>query len=98
MKIWKKIRIKSKDKQIDIVAHSLTNYLFKYGPISDIITKYKIGVDDIKILNEYTVNRIAGLFLLYIAKDTKRINDILNKYNQKEIEPVTPEVEGYIEK
>lgn len=98
MKIWKKIRIKSKDKQIDIVAHSLTNYLFKYGPISDIITKYKIELNDVQVMNEYTANRIAGLFLLYVAKDSKRINDILNKYNQKEIEPVTPEVEGYIEK
>lgn len=98
MKIWKKIRIKSKDKQIDIVAHSLTNYLFKYGPISDIITKYKIELNDVQVMNEYTANRIAGLFLLYIAKDSKRINDILNKYNQKEIEPVTPEVEGYIER
>ncbi|MCI8347347.1 MAG: hypothetical protein HFJ12_05340 [Bacilli bacterium] len=98
MKIWKKIRVKSKDKQIDIVAHSLTNYLFKYGPISDIISKYKIESNDVKIMNEYTTNRIAGLFLLYVAKDTKRINDILNKYNKKDIKQVTPEVEGYVEK
>lgn len=98
MKVWKKVKVKSNDKQIDVVAHSLTNYIFKYGPISDIISKYKINSEDVKTLHEYTVNRVAGLFLLYIAKDTTRINDILNKYNKKDIETVTPEVEGYVEK
>ena len=36
--------------------------------------------------------------MLYLAKDTKRINDIVNKYNIPEgiIEQITPELEGYI--
>lgn len=98
MKVWKKIQIRSKDKQLDRIAHALSNYLFRYGPISEVISKYKINKEDVEVLNEYTTNRVAGLFLLYIAKDTKRINDILNKYNKKEAKEVTPEVEGYIEK
>ena len=38
--------------------------------------------------------------MLYLAKDTKRINDILNKYNFKDelIESISPLIEGYITK
>ena len=38
--------------------------------------------------------------MLYLAKDTKRINDIVNKYNIPEgiIEQITPELEGYIKR
>lgn len=98
MKIWKKIKIKNKDKSINQISHSLTNYLFKYGPINEIYTKYNITEEERKILNQYTTNRVAGLFLLYITKDKKKINDIINKYNQHKTEEVIPEVEGYIEK
>ena len=38
--------------------------------------------------------------MLYLAKDTKRINDILNKYNFKDeiITKISPLIEGYITK
>ena len=83
---------------LDKISHSLANYLFKYGPLSELVSKYKINHQDLEKLTQYTTNRIAGLFLLYVSKDTKRINDILNKYYRKEVGEVTPEVEGYIEK
>ena len=45
-------------------------------------------------------NRIAGLLMLYIAKDYDRINDIVNKYYVPNgaVEDVAPEIEGYINK
>ena len=43
--------------------------------------KYNISSNDRKELEQYTANRIAGLLLLYLSKDYKRINDIANKYN-----------------
>lgn len=98
MKIWKKIKINNKDKEINLIAHSLTNYLLKYSPINTIITKYKISQQDISKLDDYITNRVAGLFLLYITKDKERINDIINKYNQRNSQDVIPEIEGYIEK
>ncbi len=100
MKIWTKVRLKDKNKDVELIAKSLTNYLYGYGPIQDITRKYNIQKEDRKILDQYTANRIAGILMLYLAKDVNRINDIVNKYNIPEgiIKDVIPELEGYIEK
>lgn len=100
MKIWTKVRLKDKNKDVELIAKSLTNYLYGYGPIQDITRKYNIQKEDRKILDQYTANRIAGILMLYLAKDVNRINDIVNKYNIPEgiIKDVVPELEGYIEK
>jgi len=100
MQIWSKIHIKDKNKDIDIISKSLTNYIHSYGPIEDIYKKYNIKDEDKFILNSYVSNRIAGLLMLYFAKDTKRINDIVNKYNinNNTIGEIIPEIEGYVEK
>lgn len=100
MKIWTKVHLKDKNKDVELISKSLTNYLYGYGPIIDIVRKYKISPQDRKILDQYTANRIAGLLMLYLAKDTTRINDIVNKYNIPNgiIENIIPELEGYINK
>lgn len=100
MKIWTKVRLKDKNKEVELIAKSLTNYLYGYGPIQDITRKYSIEKEDRKILDQYTANRIAGILMLYLAKDINRINDIVNKYNIPEgiIKDIAPELEGYIEK
>lgn len=100
MKIWTKVHLKDKNKDVESISKSLTNYLYGYGPIIDIVRKYKISPQDRKILDQYTANRIAGLLMLYLAKDTTRINDIVNKYNIPNgiIENIIPELEGYINK
>ncbi len=100
MKIWSKVIIKDKNKEIETLAKSLTNYLYGYGPIRDLYHKYNIEEKDRKIINQYTANRIGGLLLLYLSKDIKRINDIANKYNiqASTVEEIQPEIEGYIEK
>ena len=100
MKIWAKISIKDKNKEIEEITKSLTNYLYLYGPIVELEKKYNIKNEDLKNLHEYTANRIAGILLLYLSKDYKRINDIVNKYNvhTNKIGNILPEIEGYIEK
>ena len=100
MKVWSKVFIKDKNKDVEIIAKSLTNYIYGYGPILDICRKYNISPSDRKTLDQYTANRIAGLLMLYLSKDFPRINDIANKYNinASNISDVTPEIEGYIEK
>ena len=100
MKIWRKIRLKDRNREIELISKSLTNYLFRYGPIDDLVHKYKIGSDDRKKIDQYTANRIAGILLLYMSKDIKRINDIVNKYNVPDgiIKEVIPELEGYIDR
>ena len=100
MKVWKKAFLKDKNNEINLISKSLTNYLYGYGPIRDLCRKYKINSNDRKLLDQYTTNRIAGILLLYLSKDTKRINDIVNKYNipDSNIDKVIPEIEGYIDK
>ncbi len=100
MKIWAKVTIRDKNKEVESVAKSLTNYLYGYGPIQDLCRKYNINQADRKILDQYTANRIAGLLMLYLSKDVKRINDIANKYNIDAVnmDNIRPEIEGYIEK
>ncbi len=99
MKIWTKVHIKDKDRQIEQISKSLTNYLYGYGPIQDISRKYGVDEEDRRILDQYTADRIAGLVMLFFAKNTTRLNDIINKYNiTPVIEEINPEIEGYIKK
>ncbi len=100
MQVWTKVRIKDFNKEVDYISKSFTNYLYGYGPISDIQAKYDISDEDRHILDQYVANRISGLLMLYIARDTNRINDIVNKYNVPDatVEKIVPEIEGYINK
>ncbi len=100
MEVWTKVRIKDFNRNITKISNSFTNYLYGYGPISNIQAKYDISDEDRHILDQYMANRIAGLLMLYIAKDYDRINDIVNKYYipNGEVEDVIPEIEGYINK
>ena len=100
MQVWTKVRLKEYNKKVDNISKSFTNYLYGYGPISDLQAKYDISDEDRHMLDQYMANRIGGLVMLYIARDTKRINDIVNKYNIPDgiVEEVVPEIEGYINK
>lgn len=98
MKIWKKIVLNEKNKDINIIANSLTKYIIKDNPILEIYSKYNVDIEDKNKIENYIANRIGGLLLLYFSKDTKRINDIVNKYNSNTNQIVTPELEGYVEK
>ena len=100
MKIWAKVQLTDKNKDVELISKSLTNYVYNYGPIQNLVRKYGITPEDRKTLDQYTANRIAGLLMLYLSKDYPRINDIANKYNINAINysEITPEIEGYIEK
>lgn len=98
MKVWTKVSLVDKNKQVEQIGRSLTNYLYEYGPMADIKSKYNISNDDYKEMTQYTANRISGILMLYLASDYQRINDIVNKYNIKNemIDSIIPEVEGYV--
>lgn len=100
MKVWTKVQLQEKDRDVEVISKALTNYLYAVGPIDDITKKYNISEEDRKAHDQYTANRIAGLLLLYLAEDTSRINDIANKYNftNTMVKDITPEIEGYINK
>ncbi len=98
MKVWTRLRLKDKTREIDISAKSLTNYLYSVGPIADMFNKYPISLREKQEFKKFTADRIAGLLYLYFSHDTKRINDIINKYNLGDNYDVFAELEGYIEK
>lgn len=100
MKVWTKVHLKDKDREVEVISKALTNYLYALGPMDDITRKYNISEEDRRRHDQYTANRIAGLLMLYMAKDTSRIDDIANKYNfnYTMVKDITPEIEGYINK
>lgn len=100
MKVWTNVKLTDKNNDVELITKSLVNYIYGYGPIQNITHKYQIKEEDRLLLDQYTANRIAGLLMLYLARDTKRINDIVNKYNISNsfIKEIVPELEGYIEK
>ena len=101
MQIWKKVKLKNIDRQTALLSNALTNYIYKEGPIVNIFNKYDISQKDRKILDDYTSSRIAGLILLFFGGDSKRINDIANKYNYldgiRDVMDVEAEIEGYVQ-
>ena len=46
MKVWTKVRLKDQNKKIEQVSRSLTNYLYAYGPASEVKEKYKLRTTD----------------------------------------------------
>ncbi len=98
MKVWSRIQIKDKNKDINTISNSLVNYIYKDNPINYLYHKYNINEKEKIAVERYIANRVAGLLLLYFSKDTQRINDIVNKYNINSQKEVIPELEGYIEK
>ena len=100
MKIWRKIHFLKKDKKLERIIHSYVNYVLEGSNFNDLIVKYKISAADIIHLRQQLANRMAGIYLLTIAKDEKRLHDIILKYQQDHLllEKIIPEIEGYIEK
>jgi len=50
---------------IDLLSKAITNYIFRNGPIEDLHATKDISQEDMKMLNIFMVNRIAGL-LTYV--------------------------------
>ncbi len=100
MQVWSKVHLKDQNRNVELISKALTNYVYGYGPVDEICKKYNIETRDRKTLDQFMVNRVAGLLMLYLAGDTKRINDIVNRYNidASFVENVLPEIEGYINK
>lgn len=98
MQVWTKINLKENNKDVSKISNSLVNYILKDNPITNIFYKYNITLKDKQEIEKNMANRIAGLLLLYFSKDTERINDIVNKYNDKSTREIMPELEGYVEK
>lgn len=52
-----------KQENIDGISKALTHYAFRGGPVEDMHADGKLSQDDMKILNKYMVNRLAGILI-----------------------------------
>lgn len=48
-------------ENIDGLAKALTHYIFRNGPVEDMHADGKLSQEDMKTLNKYMVDRIAGI-------------------------------------
>lgn len=75
-----KKRLLNKDN-IDTVSIALTHYLFRNGPVEDIHSKGKLSQEDMKTLNMFMVNRIAGLLETINKGEWLKLELLFNYYS-----------------
>ena len=75
-----KERLLNKDN-IDIISIALTNYLFRKGPVEDMHSEGKLSQKDMKTLNKFMVNRVAGLLKTMHNEDWLKLELLLNFYS-----------------
>ena len=66
---FKKLNQDSKERligknNIDWISKALTHYVFRNGPVEDMHANHQLSQEDMKRLNKYMVDRIAGLLKL----------------------------------
>lgn len=74
-----KERLLKKDN-IDIVSIALTHYLFRNGPVEDMHSNGQLSQEDMKTLNKFMVNRIAGLLKTIDNGEWLKLELLLNFY------------------
>lgn len=70
-----------KKNDIDTISIALTHYLFRNGPVEDMHSAGKLSQEDMKTLNKFIVNRIAGLLTTINNENWEAIENLLNFYS-----------------
>ena len=65
---------------IDFLSKAIAQYAFRSGPIEQIHEDGKLTDEDMKILNKYMVNRMAGLLLAAFDEKWDQIAKIFEYY------------------
>lgn len=83
--LFKALNESSKDRlldknNIDTISIALTHYLFRNGPVEDMHSDGKLSQSDMKTLNKFMVNRIAGLLKTLNNGDWLKLELLLNFY------------------
>lgn len=66
---------------IDTISIALTHYFFRNGPVEDMHSEGKLSQEDMKTLNKFMVNRIAGLLQIINKEEWLKIELLLDYYN-----------------
>ena len=65
---------------IDMLSKAITQFAFRSGPVEDMHAKNKLTQKDMKALNKYIVNRIAGLLTTISKGDVANVLKLLTFY------------------
>lgn len=70
-----------KKENINTIAIALTHYIFRNGPVEDMHSEGKLSQRDMKTLNKFMVNRIAGLLETMHKEEWLKLELLLNVYS-----------------
>ena len=82
---------------------AVTHYAFRNGPVEDMHTEKKLTQDDMRTLNKYMVNRLAGLFSLMLDGQWAKLMAVYEHCYKRlgkdwdPAEPDTAEIEALFE-
>lgn len=103
MKEHPELEIKAKEnllqeKNIPLIAKAITHYIFRNGPVEDMHADGKFSQEDMKTLNKFMVNRIAGILKLALNGEWTKLElmvETLKYYgsNWDEVECDTEEID-----
>lgn len=84
--LYKGLNLESKKRLLDknnieTISIALTHYLFRNGPVEDMHSEGKLSQQDMKTLNKFMVNRIAGLLESIHEEDWLKLELVLNAYS-----------------
>ena len=65
---------------IDMLSKGITQFAFRSGPVEEMHSKGKFTQKDMKTLNKYMVNRIAGLLKAISKGDIANVLKVLTFY------------------
>ena len=68
------------EETIDSISKSITQYAFRSGPIEEMHSNNQLSQKDMKKLNEYMANRIAGLLTVISNGDFDNVINVLSFY------------------
>lgn len=85
--LFNELNMKSKERlfrrdNIDSISKAVTQFAFRNGPVEDMHANNQLSQSDMKVLNKYMVNRIAGL-LTAIADNNWLQLELLLAYYRK---------------
>jgi predicted DNA-binding protein YlxM (UPF0122 family) len=82
---------------IEIISKAITHFIFRNGPVEDMHANNQLSQRDMKTLNKYMVNRIAGLLTAIADNDWMQLELLLSFYslygtNWDKVEPDMDEI------
>jgi len=67
-------------EHIDAISKAVTHYAFRNGPVEDMHANGQLSQQDMKTLNQYMVNRVAGLLTAAMDGNWLQLEQLFSYY------------------